>query len=73
VKQAGALHDSKFKAAMAFVVAFEESLDGAYVFSPALCWCNAKLQREGLWDKFYTDAPARQRLCVEQYNLVKRA
>src|SRR3984893_4619174 len=28
----------------------------------------AKLRREGLWDKFYMDAPARQRQCVEQYN-----
>src|ERR1700730_5552447 len=33
----------------------------------------AKLRREGLWDKFYMDAPARQRQCVEQYNIVKRA
>jgi hypothetical protein len=33
----------------------------------------AKLQREGLWNKFYMDAPARQRQCVEQYNIVKRA
>ena len=27
MKQAGALHDSKFKAAMAFVIGFKESLD----------------------------------------------
>jgi len=27
VKQVGALHDAKFKAAMAFVIAFEESHD----------------------------------------------
>jgi hypothetical protein len=33
----------------------------------------AKLQREGLGDKFYMDAPARQRQCVAQYNIVKRA
>jgi hypothetical protein len=33
----------------------------------------AKLQREGLWDKFYMDAPARQRQYVEHCNIVKRA
>jgi hypothetical protein len=33
----------------------------------------AKLQWEGLWDKFYVDAPARQRQYVEHCNIVKRA
>ncbi len=28
---------------------------------------------EALWDSYYTAAPARQRRCVEQYNIVKRA
>src|ERR1700730_764785 len=33
----------------------------------------AKLQREGLWDKFYMDSPARQRQYVEHCNIVKKA
>jgi hypothetical protein len=33
----------------------------------------AKLQREGLWDKFYMDVPARQRQYVGHCNIVKRA
>jgi len=28
---------------------------------------------EALWDKYFTGAPARQRQCVEQYKIVKRA
>jgi hypothetical protein len=39
-------------------------IDGAY-FSDR--------QKEALWDRFYTGAPARQRQCVERYNIVKRA
>ncbi|MGH6835817.1 MAG: hypothetical protein ACREC9_09785 [Methylocella sp.] len=35
--------------------------------------CYSRLQRDGLWDKFYMAAPARQRRCVEQSNKVKRA
>ena len=30
-------------------------------------------QKEALWDKFFTDAPARQRQWVERYSIVKRA
>ena len=29
--------------------------------------------KDALWDKFYTAAPRRQRRCVEQYKIVKRA
>ena len=29
--------------------------------------------KEALWDKFFTAAPRRQRRCVEQYKIVKRA
>ncbi|MGH6796425.1 MAG: hypothetical protein ACREDH_14810, partial [Methylocella sp.] len=32
--------------------------------------CYGQLKREGLWDKFYMDAPARQWRCVEQSNRV---
>ena len=39
-------------------------IDGAY-FSDR--------QKEALWDRFFTGAPARQRQCVERYNIVKRA
>ena len=31
-----------------------------------------QLRREELWGKYYTDAPPRQRRCVERYNIVKR-
>jgi len=34
---------------------------------------NALPTKERLWDKYYTAAPARQRRCVERYNIVKRA
>ena len=33
----------------------------------------SQLRREDLWDKYYTDAPAQQRQCVERHNIVKRA
>jgi hypothetical protein len=39
-------------------------IDGAY-FSDR--------QKEALWDRFFTGAPARQRQCVERYTIVKRA
>jgi hypothetical protein len=29
--------------------------------------------KEALWDRFCMGAPARQRQCVERYNIVKRA
>ncbi len=31
------------------------------------------LQKDALWDKYCTEAPVRQRRCVEQYKVVKRA
>ena len=33
----------------------------------------SQLRRDELWDRYSTDAPARQRQCVERYNIVKRA
>ena len=39
-------------------------LDGAYF---------SERQKEALWDRFFTRAPARQRQCVERYSIVKRA
>ena len=39
-------------------------LDGAYF---------SERQKEALWDRFFTGAPARQRQCVERYSIVKRA
>ena len=33
----------------------------------------SQLRRDDLWDRYYTDAPAQQRRCVERYNIVKRA
>jgi hypothetical protein len=39
-------------------------LDGAYF---------SDVQKEALWDKFFTGAPARQRQSAERYNIVKRA
>jgi hypothetical protein len=35
--------------------------------------CYNQLLKEELWDKYYTDAPAQQRHCVEPYKIVKRA
>ena len=33
----------------------------------------SQLGREELWDRYCMGAPARQRQCVERYNIVKRA
>jgi hypothetical protein len=38
--------------------------DGAYF---------SEREKEALWDRFFTAAPARQRRSVERYNIVKRA
>ncbi len=40
------------------------AFDGAYF---------SEREKEALWDRFYTEAPQRQRRSVEQYNIVKRA
>jgi hypothetical protein len=40
------------------------AFDGAYF---------SDLEKEVLWDSFYTGAPQRQRRSVERYNIVKRA
>ncbi|WP_074710709.1 transposase [Nitrosomonas eutropha] len=31
-----------------------------------------QLRRDDLWDRYYTEAPARQWRCVERYKIVKR-
>jgi hypothetical protein len=31
------------------------------------------IEKEALWDKYYTAAPERQRQCVAKYKIVKRA
>ena len=40
------------------------AIEGAYF---------SERQKEALWDRFFTGAPARQRQSVERYNIVKRA
>jgi integrase len=40
------------------------AFDGAYF---------SEREKEALWDRFFTAAPARQRRSVERYNIVKRA
>jgi hypothetical protein len=43
---------------------FGPEIDGAYF---------SEREKEALWDKFFTGAPARLRQSVERYSIVKRA
>jgi hypothetical protein len=50
--------------------------DEAYVLRYLVPQCAgviySQLRKDDLWDKYYTEAPARQRQYVERYSIVRR-
>jgi hypothetical protein len=64
VKKKGLLDDADCSSHSESLRCLVPAFDGAYF---------SEREKEALWDRFFTEAPQRQRRSVERYNIVKRA